>query len=163
VTQLSNRLTVGYWELDQAVARLGDEAKSLRRQLAAVEKRLVEEEAARLVRDGVDVGPHSVVTGVWQNRPPASLRALALALAEYRGAIALLASVGGRTHLCFARSEGVEVDVSALLARVCARLDGKGGGRPHLAQGSAKVVDLAEVKSALSEAMADLSPGVSGQ
>jgi alanyl-tRNA synthetase len=163
VRQLSNDLTVGYWELGRAVARLGEEAKSLRRQLATAEKRLVDCEAAQMVHDAVETCAGRVVTGLWENRSLAGLRALALTLAERPGVVALLASVGERTHLCFARGNSVDVDVSILLRSVCARLGGKGGGRPHLAQGSAEVVDPAEVKAALSRAVSDVSPGSRGQ
>ena len=162
VTQLASSLTVGHWELDLAIARLRDEAKSLRRQLAAAEKRVVEAEAVELARDSADLGLYRVVSGVWEERPAAALRSLALALVEQSRLVAVLASVGERTQLCFARSEGVEVDVAALLRRACARLEGKGGGRPHLAQGSAGVIDLIEVKAALSEIVLSLSSGDDG-
>ncbi len=149
VNQLTTRLTVGYWELDQAVERLQAEAKQLRHDLRAARKRLLRAEARELAEAAAVHGPHRVVRRVWEQRDPGELRALAQELMQRPGVAALLASVGDRTHLCFARAEGVELDVAALLQDACAKLGGKGGGRPHLAQGGAPATDVAHVTSVL--------------
>lgn len=149
VAQLATRLTVGYWELDSAVDRLQAEAKELRHDLREAQARMLDFEVAQLAEEAEPVGAHSVVVRVWVGRAPEELRALALALVGQPGMVALLASVGERTHLCFARSEDAELDVAALLRHACSGLDGKGGGRPHLAQGSAAVVDAARVQAVM--------------
>jgi len=59
--------------------------------------------------------------------------------------------VGERTHLCFACSEGVDMDMAVLLQEACERLGGKGGGQPHLAQGSGPETDLPRVCAMLSD------------
>ena len=143
------RLTVGHTELDQAVERLQAEAKQLRHDLRKARKRLLTVEASELAEMALVHESYRVVWRVWEQREPGELRALAQELARRPDVVALLASAGERTHLCFARAEGVDLDAVALLQDACARLGGKGGGRPHLAQGSAPAADVVRVRSAL--------------
>jgi alanyl-tRNA synthetase len=155
VHRLTALLTVGHWELDQAVERVQAEAKQLRQDLRRAGKRLLKVEAnelAEIAQAGPPAvsQPYRVVSRVWERREPGEVRALAQELAQLPGVVALLGSVGERTHLCFARAEGVDLDVAALLQEACGQLGGKGGGRPHLAQGSAPPADVAQVETVLS-------------
>jgi len=156
VHQLAARLTVGHWELDQAVERLQAEAKQLRQHLRRAHKRLLKVEASELAETAGLHEPYRVVRKVWEQpgslpeKTPRELRALAQELAQRPGMVALLISVGERTHLCFARAEGTELDVAPLLQQACAQLGGKGGGQPHLAQGSAPATDVARAQALLS-------------
>jgi alanyl-tRNA synthetase len=156
VNRLTNMLTVGHWELDQAVERLQAEAKELRHDLRGARKRLLSAEARELVEGAVGHDPYRVVWRVWERRDPGELRALAQELMQRPGVVALLVSVGERTHLCFARAEGITLDVAALLQEACAQLGGKGGGRPHLAQGSGPAADVARVETALASLLSSL-------
>jgi alanyl-tRNA synthetase len=151
VDQLAARLTVGYWELDQAVERLQDEAKQLRGDLRRAREQLLKAEASELFEAAVPRGAYRIVRRIWEGRDPGELRALAQELIQRFEVAALLASVGERTHLCFACSEGVGLDMAALLREACMRLGGKGGGQPHLAQGSAPATDLARVDAVMSD------------
>jgi alanyl-tRNA synthetase len=157
VNQLAGRLTVGHWELDQAVERLQDEAKQLRRDLRRVRQRSLEMEANELAEGAVARGPYRVVRRVWEGREPRELRGLAQELAQRLGVVALLAGVAGRAHLCFACAEEAGLDVATLLREACARLGGQGGGRPHLAQGSAPTTDVARVETVLADMSQSLS------
>jgi alanyl-tRNA synthetase len=149
VDRLTTLLTVGYWELDQAVERMQAEAKQLRHDLRAARKRLLSAEASDLAQAAAVHGPYRVVGQVWERRDPGELRTLAQELMQRPGVVALLVSVTERTHLCFARAEGVALDVAALLRDACTQLGGKGGGRPHLAQGSAPATDVTHVNAVL--------------
>ena len=154
---LSSRLTVGYWELNQAVERLQEEGKQLRRRLRRARERLLKAEAAELVEAAVARGPYRVVRQVRERSSDSpegvagELRGLAQELMRRPGVVALLAGVGERTHLCFACAEGLNLDVASLLRETCAALGGKGGGRPHLAQGSAPPTDPARLEAMLSD------------
>ena len=149
--RLAGMLTVGHWELDRAVERLQTEAKQLRQDLRRARKLLLEVEASELAATAVVHKTYRVVWRVWEppGRSPEELRGLAQELARLPGMVALLTGIGERTHFCFARAEEVDLDVAALLREACAQLDGKGGGRPHLAQGSAPVTDAGHVKAVL--------------
>jgi alanyl-tRNA synthetase len=101
----------------------------------------LEVEASQLA-EGVGAGePYRVVRRVWERREPGELRALAQELARLPRVVALLGSVGERADLCFSRAEDVELDVAKLIREACEQLGGRGGGRSHLAQGSAPVTD----------------------
>ncbi len=149
IRELARNLTVGYWELDQAVARLQAEAKQTRRELRQARERLRNVEAHELVEAAEVYGSCRVVSKVWAGRKPGDIRALAQELSHFPGVIALLVSVDERTHLCFTRAEEVELDVSAWLLEACAQMGGKGGGRPNIAQGSAPAADIAQVEQVI--------------
>jgi alanyl-tRNA synthetase len=154
VDQLTARLTVGYWELDEAVQRLQDESKQTRQELRRVRKQLLEAEAAGLAKAAIPCGAYRVAQRVWgAEKPPGELRALAQTLVQRQGLVALLASVDDRVHLCFACAEDVGLDVSELLREACTRLGGKGGGQPHLAQGSAPAAEVGRIDAVLTELM----------
>jgi len=149
--RLAGLLTVGHWELDQAVERLQAEAKQLRRDMRRAHGRLLKVEAAELAETAVVHGPYRVVRHVWETpgKPPGELRALAQELAQRPDTVALLAAIGERTFLCFAHAEGLHLDVATLLREACTQLGGKGGGRPHLAQGSGPATDAPRVEAVL--------------
>jgi alanyl-tRNA synthetase len=151
VDQLATRLTVGYWELDAAVERLRDEAKELRHDLRHTRECLLHMEASDLYEAAIPRYGYRVVEQVWEGRDAGELRALARELIQRFDVVALLASVEERTYLCFARSEGVDVNMVELLQEACGQLGGKGGGQPHLAQGSGQETDLARVCAVLSD------------
>ncbi len=154
VHRLSAALTVGQDELTEAVARLQESLKATRRQLRAAREQLLEVLAERLLRSAPP-GPPRVVRAVLEGYEPAELRALAQRMIAAADTVVLLAGVTDRTHLCVARSEGMEeVDAAALLRSACDLLGGKGGGRPHFAQGSAPTTDLTRVEGALKQAAA---------
>ncbi len=147
---LAAMLTVGYWELPEAVGRLQEEAKAARREARSLREHLVEVEAARLVETAVSVGPLRVARAVEENWDPADLRALAQKIATHPGTVALVASVGGeRVHLCVACAEGVPADAAALLRAVAEPLGGKGGGQARFAQGSAPAAPRQRVEEAI--------------
>ncbi len=173
VNRLTGTLTVGYWELDQAVERLRSEAKRLRHDLRQTHKRLAQAEVRELAAtahpvppsggEPLPLEPYRVVWKVWEGREPGEVRTLAQQLTQqHPGMVALLASTGERTHLCFARAEGVELDAAGLLREACSQLGGKGGGRPNMAQGSAPAADPTTVRTMLAELASSLGPRTGG-
>jgi alanyl-tRNA synthetase len=154
VSGLATKLTVGYWELEQVLDRMKAEARELRHEMRDVRSRLTHMEATQLAEEApmaTDAMPYTLIARVWEGRGPEELRALALALAGRPRMAVLVAGVTDRTHLCFARGEDVDLDVAGLLREACAKLGGKGGGRPHLAQGSAPAVDITRVRQVIRE------------
>jgi len=162
ITRLAARLSVGYWETEQAVERYQNEVRQLRRELQETRKELWEAEAAALAREASAMGPLRPVWQVWQGRSMEELRALATALTRDTHVLALLAAVGERTQLCFARGEEVDLDVAALLRAACQALGGKGGGQPQFAQGSAPATEPARVRDVLSGLLSGLGRGIEG-
>lgn len=95
---------------------------------------------------------------VWEGRDPEELRPLAQELAGSFGVVALLADIGERVRLCFARAEEIGSDLAALLREACTQLGGKGGGQPHAAQGSAAAAGVVQVEAVLRGLLAHLLP-----
>lgn len=148
---LAAELTVGFEEVGMALARLQEELKASQRELRTLREHLLEAEAVALLGDAKPVGALRVVRAVLAERAPADLRALALRLSETSGVVALLASPGERTQLCFACAEGSGVDAAALLRAACELLGGKGGGQPRIAQGSAPAAAPSFVEQVLQQ------------
>jgi alanyl-tRNA synthetase len=121
-------------EVPEAAARAAEEAAARRKEAERLLLALAEADAERLAAS--PPGPVRAVLAP-ASGAPAYLRAVAAALAA-RGRIALLGAVeGGRAQLCFARPRGPGPHLGEALRASAARLGGKGGGAPDLAQGSA--------------------------
>ena len=90
--------------------------------------------------------PHlRIIAKVFENRDAESLKHLAQALIANDGVIALLGSSDqGTARLVFARSADCAGDMNALMKRACEMLDGRGGGRPDMAQGGGKHIEKLE-------------------
>lgn len=152
-------LTVGYWDLPAALARLQEELKATRHELRLAQEQALQEMATRLLETATLAGPLRLVRAVLDERTPAELRVLAQKIVAHPDVVALLAAVGNeRVHLCAARAEGLAVDAAALLRAACAALGGKGGGQPPLAQGSAPPAPRERVEAALRSALSGLLP-----
>jgi alanyl-tRNA synthetase len=154
--RLAAELTVGHWELEEAVGRLQDDLKVARRELRAARERAVEEEAARLAQLATSSGALRIVQVVWEGRNAAELRALARAVTALPGTVALLASLDQRTHVCVACAEDADVDADEIVRGICEPLGGRGGGKRHLAQGSAPPADRNRVEELLTHLAAGL-------
>ena len=139
--------SVGREEAAAAAARLQDENKSLQRRLRASEDLAARAEARDLLEESESSDGLKLVARVFEGRDAEELRRLALAVAAHAGAVALLCSrdeTGAR--LVFARAADAEGDMNALLREACRALEGRGGGRPEMAQGGGPRADrLAEV------------------
>lgn len=142
-------------ELPAAAARAAEEGQSRRKELDRAVEALAAAEAARL--DAASPGPSPIVARVeGVLATPGGLKPLAQALAA-RGRTALLGCADAeRAHLCFARPRGPGPSMGDLLRQAVARLGGKGGGAPDLAQGSGPA------REALDEALATAAAGAGG-
>ncbi len=80
-----------------------------------------------------------VITRVFEDRDADSLKHLALALIANPHVVALLGSRDGDTaRLVFARSPDATGDMNALMRKACEMIEGRGGGKPEMAQGGGK-------------------------
>ena len=135
---VASQLTVGRDELAAAVARLAEDNKHLSRRNRVLEEVAAGVEAEELLTGptGHEGGGARVVARTFEGRDAEGLKRLALALIARGVGVALLGSrdfVGAR--LIFARSADAPGDMGALMREACARLEGRGGGRPDMAQG----------------------------
>ena len=166
-------------------SRVLEENKELHRRVRALEEIAARVEAEELLRDvssivrerfrgssptvreGVGGGPHidesttnqsslRVITKIFDDRDGESLKHLAQALISHPGTIALLGSRDeGAARLVFARAADAPGDMNALMKTACEILDGRGGGRPDMAQGGGQNVE--RISEAIEQAMKTLN------
>jgi alanyl-tRNA synthetase len=150
--------SVGREEAAVAAARLQDENKNLQRRLRASEELAARAEARELLEESEDVSRAAGIDGagrvglrlvarVFERRAAEDLRRLASAIVAHAGAVTLLGSRDeSDARLVFARDADAPGDMNALLREACRALEGRGGGRPELAQGGGPRAErLAEV------------------
>lgn len=128
----------GREDIPQIAAQMVNENKELHRRIRVLEELAAEVEAAKLLNTAVA----GVVTHVFDGRDAESLKKLAQALIANAGTTALLGSRDQDTaRLVFARAADVDGDMNVLMREACGLLDGRGGGKPDLAQGGGKRVE----------------------
>ena len=149
-------LSIGYWELDQATARLIAENKALFKQLEEAQERLLEFEAREWLSGLTEQGDHAVVARVLRDRDMHALRKLAKQVVSRPRTVALLGSGGEKPALVFARSSDLPFDMSRLVRDAAARLGGRGGGSPDFAQAGGPPASEEQVQAAIEWAGAQL-------
>ena len=124
-------------------AHMIEENKELHRRIRMLEETAASSEAESLFTStSENAGGTRVIARVFDGRDGESLKKLAHALMAKPSTIALLGSRDeGNARLVFARSEDGEVDMNALMREACALVDGRGGGKPDMAQGGGKNVE----------------------
>jgi alanyl-tRNA synthetase len=144
--------STGRDDAPHVAAQMVEEHKELNRRIRVLEELAAEVEAEKLLADA----SQGVVVQVFNGRDAESLKKLAHALIAKPGVVALLASRDKDTaRLVFARSADARGDMSVLMREACAMLDGRGGGKPELAQGGGK--NVAKLDAALTHALTLLS------
>ncbi|HYO90789.1 MAG TPA: DHHA1 domain-containing protein [Pyrinomonadaceae bacterium] len=139
-----------------AVARLLEENKRLARHIRSLEEVTARVEAEELLTEALELASGvRLVRHVYDGRDADSLKRVALAIIHRPLTIALLGSRDDETtRLIFARSMDAPGDMSALMREACQLLDGRGGGKPDMAQGSGRNVSkLAEALEAAAHSL----------
>ncbi len=149
---LAKRFSVGYWELDEAVERLEEEARSQRKAAQVAQAQLLDLEAQAMAAQAELVGELFVVSRVLQDRTLEDVKRLALKITKEYGRVALLGLAGDKGHLVFAAPPDPAPDLRPILRQAC-KVIGGGGGRPHLAQGGGPIGDVTRVQEALEVAV----------
>ena len=142
--EMAALFSTGRDDAPQLAAQMVEENKELHRRVRMLEEVAATVEAEKLLTTA-DAG---IVTEVFDGRDVESLKKLAHALIAKSATVALLASRDKDTaRLVFARSSDAPGDMSVLMREACTMLDGRGGGKPEMAQGGGK--RLAEVEETL--------------
>jgi alanyl-tRNA synthetase len=124
-------------------ARMLEENKHLHHRLKPLEEIASRAEAERLYSEAEpNTTGVRVISMVYEHRDAESLRMIAQSLVSQPKVVALLGSSDADTaRIVFARSPDASGDMNALMKTACTLLDGRGGGKPELAQGGGKNVD----------------------
>src|SRR5262249_10933049 len=138
------------------VAQLIDENKKLARRVRELDEIACRVEAEELLRlsepSDVARGQFSrLIVRAFDDRNADSLKHLAQALIAHKNVVALLGSRDRDTaRMVFARSPDAPGDMNAVMRKACEVIDGRGGGKPDMAQGGGR--NVAAVDQALNAA-----------
>ena len=137
--------SVGRDEAPLSVTHLLEENKQLARRARALGELAARAEANELLGEtGQTNGGTRLVARVFDGRDAEDLKRLAQAIVAHPQTIALLGSRDtseakeSGARLVFARSIDLAADMNALMRSACTELEGRGGGRPELAQGGGR-------------------------
>lgn len=121
-------------------AQLVEESKELRREVRALGEVVAGVEAQRLLLSASTLTDGTrVIAEILGDRDPEFLKKVAHALIANKQTIALLGSRReDGAKLIFARSQDAPHDMNLLMREACSLIDGRGGGKPELAQGGGK-------------------------
>ena len=151
--------STGRDEGPEAVRRLMEEAKQLRRRVRDLAEIASEVEGRRLYAEGEARDGYRLVARRLDARSADELRALAHKVLAEGPALALLASDdAGTARLVFARSDHpslAAVDCGRLMRAACEAIGGRGGGKPDMAQGGGP--DASRIDDALEAACSHTS------
>ena len=144
----SARATAGVFsaalaDTPELAERMIEENKQLHRRVRSLEEIAARVEAEELLARATAAPDNiRIVKELFENRDSESLKQLAVSLISHSATIALLGSRDqDAARLVFARSADAPGDMNALIRDACVMLDGRGGGKPDLAQGGGKNFD----------------------
>lgn len=149
--------STGRDEIAEAAARLIEENKGLQRRLRSLEEIASRVEAQELLEraEVLDAGTR-IIKHIFDGRSPEALRQIAIAIIQQPKTVALLASTDeDGARVVFARSEDAPGNMNELMRQACVLLEGRGGGRPEMAQGGGR--NLEKLAEALETAARKLS------
>ncbi len=156
VRNLSVLYTTGYRELENSVSNQIDKLSEQRRLLREYRKTIIDYQVAEILNQAQINGEAGSIVKVFTDVEPKELRIIANQLISKRQLVTLLASVGERTSLVFARDEASSGDMNQLLKQALTMLGaGSGGGSESFAQGSSESCEISKVVSVL-DAIRDL-------
>lgn len=157
VAELGALLSTSSSQIVDGVRRLVAQNESRQRELELATDRLAGYEAEEMARCAIERSGVRIVRAVLSGRSLDEVRRLAAKIVAGERRVALLAVVGEKAHLVFARSADVAVNVNEVMKATCQAMGGRGGGTPQQAQGGG--IDLARVEEALELAQRSLELG----
>jgi alanyl-tRNA synthetase len=163
-TETATLFSAGRDDSPALAARLIDENKKLARRVRELDAIACRVEAEEMIKEAIDErgsnptvreGSTTIIAKIFDDRDADSLKHLALVLISHPNVVALLAARDGDTaRLIFARSSDATGDMNALMRKACEMIDGRGGGKPDMAQGGGK--NVAALNDALETAAQSL-------
>src|SRR5688500_13195299 len=154
--EMAALFSTGRDDAPQLAAHMVEENKELHRRVRMFEEIAAGVEAEKLLSAArTNSEGTRIVAHVFEGRDVEFLKKLAHALIASSQTIVLLGSRDAdMARMVFARSADAAGDMSALVRDACAMVDGRGGGKPDMAQGGGKTVD--KLRLAIDHAAASL-------
>jgi len=142
----------------ELVAKALEENRELKRRTRELLEVAMTAEASQRLGAAVPARGFKLIHAVFNGRDLEDVRMLASKIVGTEPAIALLAtSQPDGARLVFARSKSLTADMGKLMSDACRILDGRGGGRPDMAQGGGPNAE--KIEEAV-ESAASLARGV---
>jgi alanyl-tRNA synthetase len=157
VRGLAAELSVADSGLADTVRKRLTEAQEDHRLAEARGEALLDYEVRELAAAAEVHGDLRLIVRAYDGRSFEEVRRLALRLGEMPHVVALLATRSDKVQFAFSRGPDLPHDMGAVLRAACAVVGGKGGGRPHLAQGGGP--DPSRLDEALAVAREQVLPG----
>jgi alanyl-tRNA synthetase len=147
----SSLLSVHQDELSEAITRLQEEKKELRRMLKSIQSELIDFRAEKLWQETPEEDGLRKIIAHWEHGSFEEVRLLAARLSQRRRTLALLAASEDKgLRLVCARSHDLpNFDAATILQTAAVELGGRGGGSPEMAQGGAQQQPHQKVMTAL--------------
>jgi alanyl-tRNA synthetase len=127
-------LSVHPVELPEAIRRLQDDGKAVRKRASALQAALAVHESARLLSAAATVPGTPLIAAVMEGWDAAGLRAVASSLIASGPVQAVLATGDTPVSIAVAQSTGTGPGAADVVSRLTARFGGRGGGSRELAQ-----------------------------
>jgi alanyl-tRNA synthetase len=122
------------YELPRLMEKLAEERSALVRENSRMNERMMEMEALELIGKAGRTSGKTLVRRRYPDRTFDSVKLLAQKIAALPGAVALLGVTQNGAQVVVARSADVPGNCGTAIKETAAKLGGKGGGRPELAQ-----------------------------
>lgn len=155
LTQAAALFSANIYEVPRQIAKSQDEIKSAQKVHHRLLEELAEFWAGDLAANSPATKSFHLVKHVFDDRDLMFVKLLAQKLSRHEHVVALLGTTLGQPTIMLSRSEGVDVDVSALMKEGLAAVGGRGGGTKDLAQGG--VPDAGSVTVLLDQIAAKLN------
>ncbi|HIP81800.1 MAG TPA: alanine--tRNA ligase, partial [Leucothrix mucor] len=147
--------------VEEKVTQVLEKSRSLEKELTQLKQKLASQAGSDLALDAVEIGGIQVLATNLEGADPKSLRDTVDQLKNKLGKAAVIVStvVDGKVSLVagVTKAETAQLKAGDLLKHVAEQIDGKGGGRPDMAQGGGSNAD------ALPSALSSVAKWVEGQ
>ncbi|PKK83540.1 MAG: hypothetical protein CVT49_07870 [candidate division Zixibacteria bacterium HGW-Zixibacteria-1] len=131
ISDLAGRFTCHFTGIDAAVVKLSEQNAELRRDIAALNKKLIPIEVERLKEKGDEVRGIRIVIQSYDDQDPKDLKDLAMQVTKAYDSVAILSS---NDKLLISVSEGLPTNAAKVAKLFMDKYPGKGGGSPAFAQ-----------------------------
>jgi alanyl-tRNA synthetase len=145
ITELNVKLSSQVSNVIERFDTVASQLTEANNQNRALQRDVAQLLAQSLLREAETLGQQRLVQHILPERQQGILKVLAEALVVQPDVVALLAVEAEQPKLLFARGDQVQSDMVQLINEVLPLIDGRGGGRPELAQaGGSRSEALAE-------------------
>lgn len=136
VTNVARQLDTNPEGILGALEKHTDSARALQKQVQELRELTLSAEAKELAAHAQALENIQLVTAAFRNRSAHELRALALHLQNEPGLVAVLASHdGAKVSIVVSSAADARVNANALIRKLLADINGRGGGDARIAQG----------------------------